>query len=196
MVQITPLLGLSVPVSAMSKDWPGSRLKSNLWSSLAITTLASIYTHKHTFTLRYQDTLSVWVECVCVCVWERKRDSSVCGSTPVQSFVPGKIVVLGQKDSSSSRAWEKNSTSKHCYFLVSSIVVTSHAGYRMFQMGHLLGSIRVKPIWVKSQRVLKEFIQPSTDIRTELWQDKTCSTVTPEGSILAMTQTWAVSTRK
>jgi hypothetical protein len=29
-------------VSRMSKDWPGSRLKSNLWSSLAITTLASI----------------------------------------------------------------------------------------------------------------------------------------------------------
>ena len=95
----------------------------------------------------------------------------MCGSTPVQSFVPGKIVVLGQKDSSSSRAWEKNSTSKHCYFLVSSIVVTSHAGYRMFQMGHLLGSIRVKPIWVKSQRVLKEFIQSSSDIGTELQQD-------------------------
>ena len=48
MMHITPLLGLSVPVSRMSKDCPGTRLKSNLWSSLAITTLASIYIHKHT----------------------------------------------------------------------------------------------------------------------------------------------------
>lgn len=42
MLHTTPLFGLKVPVSRMSKDWPGSRLKSNLWSSLAITTLASI----------------------------------------------------------------------------------------------------------------------------------------------------------
>ena len=30
MMHITPLLGLSVPVSRMSKDCPGTRLKSNL----------------------------------------------------------------------------------------------------------------------------------------------------------------------
>ena len=41
----TPLLGLSVPLSRMSNDCPGRRVKSNLWINLAITTLASICEH-------------------------------------------------------------------------------------------------------------------------------------------------------
>ena len=56
MLQTTPLLGLRVAVSRMPKDCPGTRLNSNLWSSLAITTLASIWNH-----IIHMLSLSLWI---------------------------------------------------------------------------------------------------------------------------------------
>lgn len=92
----TPLLGLSVPLSRMSNVCPGSRVKSNLWISLAITTLAS--NCKHTSRTPCDTVTSGLLYCVFDLSKVSTHLCKVLSQTRTRTKGKGEVAVIRSKD--------------------------------------------------------------------------------------------------